>query len=184
MPVLEDFSKALRFFDTLKSENLIKDYAIIDGLALSAWIKPRATKDIDLIVSCAADFEHADLKYLVESRLGEKTVTHIMRNNETIKEMFSFTENLLEVDIISARDFPLAEEAINNAVAIEALGQTVKIATPEYLIALKLIPFEEQDRIDIKRLLKTADLPATKSVAARYGLSEALNIILSETTSL
>jgi|WetSurMetagenome_2_1015567.scaffolds.fasta_scaffold42751_4 hypothetical protein len=84
MPVLEDFSKALRFFDTLKRENLIKDYAIIGGLALSAWIKPRATKDIDLIVSCAADFEHADLKYLVESRLGKKTVTHIMRNAENI----------------------------------------------------------------------------------------------------
>jgi predicted nucleotidyltransferase len=144
MPVLEDFSKVLRFFDSLKSEKLVKDYAIIGGLALSAWIKPRATRDIDLLVSCSGDLGHNDLKYLVESRLGKKTVGHTMGKNETIRGMFSFNENLLEADVISAQDFPLAEEAIENAVDIEVLGQKVKIATPEYIIALKLIPFEEQ----------------------------------------
>jgi hypothetical protein len=181
MPVIEDFSNALRFFNTLKSENLIKDYAIIGGLALSAWIKPRATRDIDLIVSCSADFENGDLKYLVESRLGKTTVSHIMKKNEPIKEMFSFTENHLEVDIIAAQGFPLAEEAIEKAVTIEALGQTIKVATPEYLIALKLIPFEDQDRLDIRRLLEVADLQITKSVADRYGLSGTLDMVLSET---
>jgi hypothetical protein len=104
-----------------------------------------------------------------------------MGGKETIREMFPFTENLLEVDIISAQGFPLAEEAIENSVTIEAFGQTVKIATPEYLIAIKLIPFEDQDKLDIRRLLEVADLPETKAVAARYGLSSAVDIILSET---
>ena len=183
MPVLEDFKGILRFFDALKKERLIKDYAIIGGLALSAWIQPRATSDIDLIVSCSFDFNHEDLKYLVETRLGKKTVSHTIAKNEPIREMFSFTENLLEADIISACGFPLAEEAIENAVTIETIGETVKIATPEYLIALKLIPFEEQDRLDIKRLLEVADLTLAQSIAARYGLSGLLDIILAESTN-
>jgi hypothetical protein len=89
-----------------------------------------------------------------------------------------YTENLLEADIISAQGFPLAGEAIKNAVTIEALGQTVKIATLEYLVALKLIPFENQDRVDIKKLLKVAKLADVKSIAKRHGLSGSLDIIL------
>lgn len=53
MSIIEAFVKTISFsfFDELKKEGLIEDYALIGGLALSAWVRPRTTKDVDLAVA-------------------------------------------------------------------------------------------------------------------------------------
>ena len=40
MSIVDAFVKTISFFDVLKSEHIIEDYALIGGLALSAW-EPR-----------------------------------------------------------------------------------------------------------------------------------------------
>ena len=179
MPALEDFRRVLKFFNTLKEESSISDYAIIGGLALSAWIAPRTTQDIDLVVTASPGLKSKDLAYLVETRLRKKTHQPKMKANYAIKEMFSFTEDHLGVDVIFTAGFQLAEEAIREAASIEVVGEPVKLATPEYLIALKLVSFDDKDKLDIKNLLAVADLATVKAIAAKHGLSESLATILS-----
>ncbi|HAK89530.1 MAG: hypothetical protein A2077_00755 [Nitrospirae bacterium GWC2_46_6] len=41
MSIIEAFIKTISFFDELKDEGIIEDYALIGGLALSAWVRPR-----------------------------------------------------------------------------------------------------------------------------------------------
>ena len=179
MPAFDDFKRILLFFNSLKKESFIEDFAIIGGLALSGWIPPRTTQDVDLVVTVSPGLHIEDLAYMVESRLGKKISRPKMNENYAIKEMFSFTEDHLGVGVISTDGFLLADEAISAAVGIEILGESVKLATPEYLIALKLVPLDDQDKVDIKNLLKVADLSVVKAIASKYGLSESLETILS-----
>ncbi len=178
MPAFDDFKRVLLFFNSLKKESLIEDFAIVGGLALSAWIEPRTTGDIDLAVTISSDIQNKDLIYLVESRLSKKTHKPKMRPGSEIKNMFSFTEGNFGVDIISTKDFLLAAEAVSNAVEIEIMGEPVKVATPEYLIALKLIPLGDQDKVDIKNLLKVTNMLQVKKIARKYGLLELFNSLL------
>ena len=179
MPTIEDFKRVLLFFNSLEKESIISDFAIIGGLALSAWVAPRTTQDIDLIVTASPGLNSKDLTHLVETRLCKKTHLPKMKANYAIKEMFSFMEDHLGVDVILTTGFPLAAEAIQKAVRIEIVGETVKLATPEYLIALKLVSLDDKDKLDIKNLLEVADLPAVKAIAATHGLSESLFAVLS-----
>src|ERR1700690_1644250 len=178
MPTIEDFKRVLLFFNSLEKESIISDFAIIGGLALSAWVAPRTTQDIDLIVTASPGLNSKDLTHLVETRLCKKTHLPKMKANYAIKEMFSFMEDHLSVDVILSTGFPLAAEAIQKAVRIEIVGETVKLATPEYLIALKLVSLDDKDKLDIKNLLEVADLPAVKAIAATHGLSESLFAVL------
>ena len=56
MAIVEAFKKTIAFFDEIRDEGIIDDYALIGGLALSAWVRPRTTKDVDLVVIVAKNF--------------------------------------------------------------------------------------------------------------------------------
>jgi hypothetical protein len=79
-------------------------------------------------------------------------------------------EGQIEVDVISTKGFELALEAVEKAVLAEIFSKIVKVATPEYLILLKLLPFSMQDQIDIMSLMKKADLKSLKPLVDKYAL--------------
>lgn len=72
MSIVEAFKKAITFFDEIKNEGIIEDYALIGGLALSAWIRPRTTKDVDLVVVVAKNYKWSDIVSIVETRFRRK----------------------------------------------------------------------------------------------------------------
>lgn len=178
MSILASFAKILVFLQTLKDELIIKDYSLVGGLALSAWIEPRTTRDVDLVISVAPGLVFSDLKSIVENRLEKRTHQPTMTAMTQIREMFTYAEGDMQVDMISAGGFALAEEALDNAVVVTVLGRHVKVATPEYLIALKLLPFEDQDLVDIKRLLNIADVEKVREIAGRHMLTPGLEKVL------
>ncbi len=55
--IVNSFTKTINIISSLLEKDVIKDYALIGGLALSAWIKPRTTQDIDIIVLIAEDYK-------------------------------------------------------------------------------------------------------------------------------
>jgi hypothetical protein len=61
MSIIESFRKTISFFDEIQKEGLITDYALIGGLALSAWIEPQTTKDIDLVVVISPEITWKDI---------------------------------------------------------------------------------------------------------------------------
>jgi hypothetical protein len=170
MTLIESFKKTIAFFEGLQEEGFIDDYAMIGGLALSAWVRPRTTRDIDLVVAVSRKADWSDIVSLIETRLGKKVATQKGSQRTNIKEKLSYVSGPIEVDVISARGFSLAAEAIKQAVLAEVFDKKVKVVTPEYLILLKLLPLSGQDVLDIKALAKKADMDRVRSLAKRYYL--------------
>lgn len=178
MSIVEAFKKTIAFFDEIRNEGIIEDYALIGGLALSAWIRPRTTNDVDIVIAVAKNFTWSDITSIVEARLQKKIVLHKGTQRMHIKEKLSFVAGQIEVDVISAKDFELAAEAIKKSITAEVFGKNVKVVTPEYLILLKLLPLSSQDVIDIKALSKKADMRRLKALAKKHFLLSKLETVI------
>lgn len=178
MSILDAFKRTVTFFNEIKKEGIIEDYTLIGGLALSAWIRPRTTRDVDFVIAVARNFTWPDIASVVQSRLQKKIALHKGTQRMHIKEKLSFVTGQIEVDVISAKDFELAAEAIKKSVTAEVFGQKVKVATPEYLILLKLLPLSSQDAVDIKALSKKADMKKLKSLAEKHFILPKLETVI------
>jgi len=178
MSIVESFKKTINFFDELKKEGLIADYALIGGLALSAWVEPRTTKDVDLVVVISKNLIWQDIASLIKTRLGKKVILQKGNKRTTIQEKLSFMMGHVEVDLISTKGFQLAAEAVEDAVSAKVFDKSVKVASPEYLILLKLLPLSLQDEVDISALLKKTDLKELKTLAEKHSLLPKLEHLL------
>ena len=178
MSIVDAFKKTITFFDDIKNEGIIEDYALIGGLALSAWIRPRTTKDVDLVIVVAKNFSWSDIVSIIETRLQKKIALHKGTQRMHIKEKLSFVTGQIEVDVISTTGFELAAEAIKKSVTAEVFGKNVKVVTPEYLILLKLLPLSRQDAVDIKALSKKADIRRLRTLAERHFLLSKLETVI------
>lgn len=178
MSIIEAFIKTISFFDELKDEGIIEDYALIGGLALSAWVRPRTTRDVDLVVIISKRINWDDWISIIQTRLQKKVSVHRATKLMTIQEKFSFMSGHIQVDIIGTGGFDLAADAIKNAVITDVFGKSIKVATPEYLILLKLLPLSSQDIIDIKKLAKKADMHNVRTLAEKYFLLPKLDSIV------
>lgn len=177
MSIVETFLKAVSFFDTLKEDGFIEDYALIGGLALSAWVRPRTTRDVDFVVILSEGMDWPDIVAAIETRLQKRVVIR-KRKQANIQEMLSFMEGQIQVDVISARGLSVAQEAIKNAATATLFGHAIKVATPEYLILLKLLPLSEQDILDIKALTQKADKENLSALADKFFLRSRLDRVL------
>lgn len=164
--------------DRLRNEGHVRDYALIGGLALSAWAEPRNTRDVDLVVAAAEGTTWQGIATLIESGFRKKTVIRKGNRRTTIQDKLSFAAGQIEIDLIGTRGFALAEEAMDNALVVSIFGRRVKIATPEYLILLKLIPLGAQDRLDIGTLLRKADRRKLRSLARKHFMLARLESVL------
>lgn len=170
MEIVKSFRQAIVFFDDLRKKGFIADYALIGGLALSAWVRPRTTRDVDLVVAIPEHITWSDLVSIIETRLSKKVAVQKGTKKTNIQEKLSFVEGQIEVDVISTKGFDLADEAIKHSVSVKIFDKNVKVVTPEYLILLKLLPLSSQDAIDIKELLKNADKRSVTTLAKKYYL--------------
>jgi hypothetical protein len=129
IPVIAAFVRTVDFMDRLREEGHVQDYALIGGLALSAWAEPRNTRDVDLVVSVAEGTTWPGIAALVESGFRKKTVVKRGTRRTTIQDKLSFVAGQIEVDLIGTRGFPLADEAMENALVATVFGRKVKMAT-------------------------------------------------------
>jgi len=182
--IVESFTKTITFFDEIKKEDFITDYALIGGLALSAWIEPRTTKDVDLVVVISKNLKWQDIASLIETRLRKKVILQKGNRRTTIQEKLSFMMGQIEVDVINTKGFELALEAISYAVSAEVFGKYIKVVTPEYLILLKLLPFSMQDQIDIMSLMQKVDFKGLKRLAEKYSLLPKLESLRTKSKEL
>jgi len=178
MSIVDAFVKTIAIFDEFKKEKLIEDYALIGGLALSAWVRPRTTRDVDLAVIISKKIKWSDLISIIESRFQKRTAIHKATPRAIIKEKFSFMSGHFQVDITGTKDFDLAVEAIKHAAVAEVFDKKIKVATPEYLILMKLLPLSNQDSLDISMLSKKADMGIVRKLAQKYFLLTKLESII------
>lgn len=124
------FAQALRALNDLKADGVIDDYAVAGAMALVFWTEPVPTFDLDVLVRVrepSTGLVSLDALYRwAESRGYPAQDEHIVV--EGIPTQFVPSPNLL------------AQEAIANAADLDYEGITVRVARPEYLIALYLQP--------------------------------------------
>jgi len=178
LPVVEAFVKAIDLMEDLRREKYTADYALLGGLALSAWIRPRTTRDVDLAVMLAPEKTWEEVAAFLAARLRKRIAVQRGSARTNIKEKISFRIGQIEVDLIGTSGFPLAEEALRAAPTARVFSKRVKVVTPEYLILLKLLPLTPQDALDIRELDQAADRRKLRALARKHFLSDRLAAVL------
>lgn len=128
-------------------------YALIGGLAVNAWVRPRATNDVGFVVLARRDAIQA-----VEQALLNNGFTHVRRQDSGEGSGPDFVQMYNRelgwgVDLQVAKT-EYQEEIIRRAVVTSDDG--IAVATPEDVVVLKLIANRS---VDNKDLLNLAELP-------------------------
>jgi len=114
---------------------------LVGGLALSFYVKPRYTSDVDILFLNDNSIPK-DIQGFTKIR------EHAFQHNETHVEVELLTPAFLNIPV------GLVSAVINTS--IESNG--IKVGSPSGLIALKLQRGELQDQADIEQLVKTGNI--------------------------
>lgn len=177
-------AKILREF---QSKSIIGSYAVVGGVAVSAIAIPRATKDVDFLVTTNdidkfyMEFENAFKKkgYLLEYKRPEEKV---FPYHSIIFYLKQKTEELRIADVlISTRNWQ--DEISQYTVSINYEGESIPFVNTEGLIILKLKAGGPMDIIDVENILKVIDVRKLDKKllfnwAKRAGVDKLLNKIL------
>lgn len=145
----KDIVKALR---EAKRRNFIRDFALTGALAMSALSHPRATRDIDILISLEKGKIKRFAEWLKYSKEYGLAKHHTGRLKDRIKDLIEVPAGNTWVDIIVASS-DVEEEAISTGLSVNAFtGVKLKVVRPEYLIILKLLAGSDQDYLDSAHL--------------------------------
>jgi len=164
-----------RASEALRSEGL--DYALVGGLAVSARVEPRFTRDVDVAVAVRGD---EDEERFVRSliRAGWRVVAQVEQDltarlsavrtlppgsddHASVVVDFLFASSGIEPEVVAAAE-PL--EVVEGAV--------LPVATAVHLAAMKVLSMDEgtriQDRVDALALLRTLDAAGLADLRAAF----------------
>ncbi|MBU0504571.1 MAG: DUF6036 family nucleotidyltransferase [bacterium] len=155
---MKDLAKSLKKISKIlkksKEKGDIKGYAMIGGMAVSARSRPRATKDIDFLISADPDSDFSKLFSFPKDYKIKKFKSDRFDPINGLVRVYDNDGNEL-IDLIPVF-WDWQNEAIKHAEEIEFLETTIPIAKIEDLIVLKLKAGGPQDLLDIEELLKAA----------------------------
>jgi len=159
------FADALRALNTMKAERVVEEYAITGAMALVFWTEPVPTFDMDVLVLLPTPpgslVSLEGIYRWAESRGYAVQDEHILIEG-------------LPTQLVHSPD-ALSREAISAAVEVEYQGVLVRVAPPEYLIALYLQP-QAKTAKRRERATMLLDLPnlnrgLVDDILRRHGLS-------------
>lgn len=151
----EELRRVIELLEEAKVLNFIQDFALTGALALSAFSKPRATKDIDIIIVMNREKVTPFYKWLKFSK-NYKLVKHYKgRQIDYIKDLIELPIKNTWADFIVAPG-EFEKKAVSEGISVTLFrNMKIKIVRPEFLLILKLISGSEQDYIDCAQLWKT-----------------------------
>ena len=148
-PLLQSLREVCSFLDKAAIE-----YMLVGGMAVSIWAEPRATVDIDFLVSVRlADFDN------LKQHLAESGRFVFIHEKPMIFGRVSFLRATLKsnadisVDFVFSDDF-FKGKALKRREVARLTDFSLNITTPEDLIILKLLSGREQDRLDAMKILE------------------------------
>lgn len=131
-------------------------FALVGGLAVSAWAEPRYTRDVDLAVAVDVDEEAERLVHGLSARDYE--VVTIVEQTKTNRLATARLRRAEERSVFI--DLLFASSGIERELAAAAVRiDDVPVGRIGHLLALKVLSESErrlQDRIDIQQLAKVA----------------------------
>lgn len=137
-------------------KNVPIDNVLIGGLALSFYVKPRTTMDVDL---------------LFLSR--EQIPASAPEFKRTRPSAFQHNQTHVEIEVLSPETINKRPELVKKVFDTANVSDNIKIASPSGLVALKLGRFSYQDMADIEALINAGqvnldDWPLTDLERERY----------------
>lgn len=144
--------KTLRNIISLLSENRV-EYAVIGGLANSFYGNPRATQDIDILISCENNRQSLLIRQL------ERQYTILPKNplefiQQTKVLPIKDKQTNVTIDLVFSL-IPFEDAAIKKAKKIKIFDIDTRIITLENLIIMKLVSDRIKDIDDVKFLVKS-----------------------------
>ncbi len=128
--------KALENWASLKLEN----YVLIGGLALSFYVKPRMTQDIDMLF------------------LTKEDIPKVLPNfKRTRPGAFQHNNTHVEVEVVVPQSINVDIKIVQKVFETSVISNDVRVASPSGIIALKLFRFSRQDQADIESLILECD---------------------------
>jgi hypothetical protein len=149
--------------------------ALIGGVAVIARVFVRATKDVDLLVSCPVSDAPALLEVARRHGYGweESDVDDFLQAGLLRMWGPPSRREGLGLDILLT-DSPFNEDVIRRATIVEVLGTKVAVATPEDLLLMKLEAnraIDLDDAVAIKEAFASSlNLAYLQAQADRLGL--------------
>ena len=120
------------------------NYVLIGGLALSYYVKPRYTTDVDILFLSNDDIPSKVLNFKKHRKLA-------FQHNKTHVEIETVTPDSINIPI------NIAKSVFDTAL----IKDNIKIASPSGLVALKLFRFDLQDQADIENLIINTQIDLT-----------------------
>lgn len=153
MPLRKTLEQLNKFLRNLKEKKIIDNYALIGGLAISARGKPRATKDVDFLVS--TELEDKFCKEVAslpgfEAKLKKGDFGDPIH---LLIRLYSEDQTAIVDLIVSHLNWQ--QEIINHATEVELGKERIPIPLAEDLVVLKLKAGSPQDLLDAGELLNT-----------------------------
>jgi hypothetical protein len=133
--------------------------ALLGGLAMGAWKRPRFTKDVDLLIAIGEPRAREALHVLTAAgfRCDRPRPVNRVAENPFIQLRYDPPGAMLDVQLdLLLSTTPFHEQALarRTMLAESELGFEVAVVSCEDLIVLKLIAGRILDRVDVSELLK------------------------------
>ncbi|MDY7095032.1 MAG: nucleotidyl transferase AbiEii/AbiGii toxin family protein [Acidobacteriota bacterium] len=142
-------------------DRLQLSWALVGGLAIAAYIDPRTTRDVDVVIAIDGDAQAEDLARTLEARGYQFKEDGVLEHRDTGRMMAlrliapGRLGDLVLVDLMFASS-GIEPEIAGSAEAMEIFpGIPVPVARKGHLIALKVLASRPQDEVDAKALLAT-----------------------------
>lgn len=170
--LFERLNQAVDFLAALRADNCIDGFALIGGLAVSAWSPPRATMDVDLLVLANTE----KLNDLVKSLCDAGIRAELRRGGWDDPVPFLIRGDFLDI-VVATKKYEA--EAVAESIAVNVGGREIPVVSPEYLIILKLKAGGPQDLADVRALLASnlVDKLLLSDLAKRYRVNTLLKKI-------
>lgn len=121
------------------TDNNTIDCVLIGGLALSYYVKPRTTMDVDILFLSDNDISQNVFGF-------KRTREHAFQHNKTH----------VKVEVLSPEFLKISHELAQVVFDTSIMSDNIKIASISGIIALKLSRFSRQDQADIEALINYA----------------------------
>lgn len=148
-PLVQSLKEICLFLDNIRIE-----YMLVGGLAVGIWGEPRATVDIDFLVSIKTDYSD-----LLRQKVKESERFIFIHDRPLIFGKISFLRATLKSNADISVDFLFADddfknEALKRKETLQISDFSVNVSAPEDLIILKLLSGREQDNLDAKKIFE------------------------------
>lgn len=163
--LLQKLNQAVDILSALREDGRISGFALVGGLAVSAWSPPRATMDVDLLVLV----ESNNVNHLVKALCDAGMNAELRRGGVNDPVPCLIRADSLDI-IVATKKYEA--EAIEQSIPVTIAGKAIPVASPEFLIILKLKAGGPRDLLDVQELLASnlVDRELLAELAARYGV--------------